>query len=465
MRSLPDRVGIPAWWPWAPSRDPSTTMFRRIRWSLTAWYTAVLGATLVIAGVVLYLGVQHQLLSPVDDELTTLSAGVTTEWQLLWDQSFPLPVPCPADESVPMPQGVLWACYDSQEHLIREDQSVSRNPHFLDLSAAQSAVQNGSAWDTVHTHSPFAGTDSSVRRYAVRVVDPRSRQLIGVFEVGYPIGDRINALNELLKLLIICGALGLLAAAVGGMMLAARALEPARRAYLRQQDFIADASHELRTPLTLMRADAEVLLRDRAHLSEDQTAILQDVVQEVSHMGALANNMLDLARLDAGKLRLEKEVVDLTALARTLAHRAEALAGERAVRVRAEPGEPVLVIGDPVLLEHVALILVDNAIKYNHPGGEVVLRTRLEGDQAVLEVADTGIGISAENLPHLGQRFYRVDKARSREAGGAGLGVSIAQSIAVRHDGSLSYSSELDHGTLATLSLPAAQRTAALAGV
>jgi len=118
--------------------------------------------------------------------------------------------------------------------------------------------------------------------------------------------------------------------------------------------------------------------------------------------------------------------------------------------------EPLLVIGDRMLLEQVALILVDNAIKYNHPDGQVILRTSSDGTKAVLEVCDTGIGIAQEHLPHLGERFYRVDKARSREGGGAGLGLSIARSVASAHGGTLSLSSTPGAGTTARLSVPAA---------
>ncbi len=115
-----------------------------------------------------------------------------------------------------------------------------------------------------------------------------------------------------------------------------------------------------------------------------------------------------------------------------------------------------LVIGDRTWLGQAALILVDNAIKYNRTGGAVTLRPYLDRQHAVLEVRDTGVGIAAADLPHLGERFYRVDKARSREMGGAGLGLSIARGIAAAHRGSLTFVSAPGEGTTATLSLPAA---------
>jgi signal transduction histidine kinase len=115
-----------------------------------------------------------------------------------------------------------------------------------------------------------------------------------------------------------------------------------------------------------------------------------------------------------------------------------------------------LVIGDLTLLEQAVLALLDNAIKYNCHGGQVTVQTEQKQGQAILEVCDTGIGIAGEHLPHLGERFYRVDKARSRQAGGTGLGLSIAQGIAMAHGGTLTLTSIPDHGTTVTLALPLA---------
>jgi signal transduction histidine kinase len=436
-----------------PSADPSAAMFERIRWNLTALYTSMLAVTLLIIGVVLYQGERNRLLGPVDDQLRQdmrSFLGVTP------DQGFPFAAAssCPGGFGLFRQHQYLWACYDQKGQLLDSAQDAPRR--FLDASIADSALQNGSAIDTVDTHSGI------LRRYAVRVVDPQSGFPPEVLVIGAGIGDRITALDTLLTLLLICGGLGLVASAASGFWLANRSLRPVRLAYGRQRDFIADASHELRTPLTLVRADVEVLLRDRQHLNPDQISILQDVVAEVAHMGSLATNMLDLAQLDAGRLRIERDVVDLAAMARDVARRALPLAVEHGVSVRMEDGAPLLVIGDPLLLEHIVLILVDNAIKYNRPGGEVVLSTLGQGDRALLEVRDTGIGIAPEHLPHLGERFYRVDKARSRESGGAGLGVSIAQAIAAEHGGALSLASRLNEGTTATLSLPAASKRSAI---
>jgi signal transduction histidine kinase len=246
---------------------------------------------------------------------------------------------------------------------------------------------------------------------------------------------------------------------VGGLFLSNRALAPARLAWTNQQRFIADAAHELRTPLTLLRADAEVLLRSHGQLEEEDAMLLEDIVAETNHMSKLASNLLTLARLDNSVSHREHEVVNLAEIARAGARRIQALADQAEITIQLTSNEAILVIGDPVLLEQAVLALLDNAIKYNRHGGQVTVRTAIQQGQALLEVCDTGIGIAAEDLSHLGERFYRVDKARSRQAGGTGLGLSIARGIAAAHGGSLTLTSIPDQGTTATLLLPLAQAT------
>ena len=271
-------------------------------------------------------------------------------------------------------------------------------------------------------------------------------------------GNDIQTQNGILSILLIVllsvGGVTLLGAGLGGLFLASRALVPAHLAFTRQQRFIADASHELRTPLTLMRADAEVLLRRRRQMAAEDVALLEDIVAEANHMSTLANSMLTLARLDANSQHYEQDVVSLDALTQQGVERVSAFAEQKSVTVQRETVNNAFVIGDPMQLEQAVLVLLDNAIKYNRPNGRVTVRTSASNGQASLEVIDTGIGIAAEHLSRLGERFYRVDKARSREAGGTGLGLSIARRIAAIHNGRLILTSVPNQGTTATLLLP-----------
>jgi len=428
-------------------------MFGRIRWRLTLWYSGVLAAALLLCGAVVYVQTRDTILSTVDQQLVQQYAGASRVCSHQFGIASPPAPPDFIDES----SNLLLVCYDLTGRPIGPYGPADSFPHYVDTAVALSVAHS----DRVTTN--MVDTGSVLGR-----VETRYYQLIdffgnvyGVVQVGTPVGAQLDALDVLLHLLLAVGVLALLAASVGGFFLANRALVPARLAYTRQTEFIADASHELRTPLTMLRADAEVLLRGRDRLPVDDALILEDVVAETAHMANLANSMLNLARLDSGSAQIEQEVVDLGDLAGTLAHRVGPLADERQISVRVDRESPALVIGDRLLLEQAALVMLDNAVKYNHQGGEVMVGTRVEDGRALLEVRDTGVGIAAEHLPHLGERFYRIDKARSREAGGAGLGVSIARSIAAQHGGSLVLSSEPGRGTTATLSLPAARNVRA----
>jgi signal transduction histidine kinase len=440
-------------------------MFTRLRRHLTLWYTAVLGGMLLLFGIILYFSVSHLLFDPVQTDLMNRANEVRYHWQTHPDQPY-LSVNQPGFPSSGQPsptvsngQVFLTACFDQNgDYLLNvysqgnpNDPDGVSSPFVADALVNQ-AIQHGSATGMIND----GGDLGAVYVYAEVVPDLSGNGILGVVQVGELVNTQVTVLNLLLILLLILGAATLVAAAVGGLMLAERALAPARLAFTRQQAFIADASHELRTPLTLLRADAEVLLSGRERLDPDDAALLEDIVTEAEHMGTLANNMLTLARLDAGQFHLEREVVDLAGVATRAAQRARAFAQERQVTLEVEQAGQALVIGDKSLLEQATVILVDNAIKYNRAGGKVTLRAAVLQGQARLDISDTGIGIAAEHLPHLGERFYRVDKARSREAGGAGLGLSIARSIAASHGGTLTLTSTAGQGTTASLMLPAA---------
>jgi signal transduction histidine kinase len=432
--------------------ESSLNLFRGIRWRLILWYSGVLTVILLLSSVVLYLSMRQSLLGPIDQSLQENAQVLSQHWQTLSAQ-FPGPLPVCAMRHFAPPDW-LYVCYDVDGHVIGESDFVANGaPHISTPSLVRAAIHDGKAKDTEETASPLG----TVERYALKVPTPDGRGVLGVIQVATPIGTQLQDLDTLLYRLLLLNVLTLVLAAIGGFFLANRALLPARLAHRRQREFIADAAHELRTPLTLLRTDADVLLRRRERLAPDDVELLEDIVTETAHMAALANHLLDLARLDADEARLEQEVIDLTELAAKIVHRVQPLAEERSLMLKLEYQEPILVVGDRLLLTEAILVLLDNAIKYNQPSGQVLVRVESKNQQAQLEVQDTGIGIPPEHLPHLGERFYRVDKARSRETGGAGLGISIAQRIAARHGGSLRLTSELGGGTTATLTLPAAR--------
>jgi signal transduction histidine kinase len=453
-----------AWWPLYrgeghQSQESGAALFQGLRVRLTLWYCGVLAAALVLFSVALYFGAQYFLLYPIEANVAMHAHAHVEQW--LTDS---LDRACPSlapqgqfGPPSPGPGGPeMVVCFDQNGSLLPNENTTGLSSAFLTNTLAKTALQTGQpATDIVDGGSKLGQT----YRYALAVPSPTGSGYIGVVVIGESIQVQENALSLLLMLLLSVGGVALLGAGLGGLFLASRALAPARLAWTNQQRFIADASHELRTPLTLLRADAEVLLRSREHLGTEDAALLEDIVAEASHMATLANNMLMLARLDNSSSHREHEVVNLADVALVGARRVQALADQVGVTIQVEQAGTAYVIGDPALLEQAVLALLDNAIKYNRRGGRVIIHTSVRDEQALLEVRDTGIGIAAEHLPHLGERFYRVDKARSRQVGGTGLGLSIARGIIVAHGGMLTLDSIPDQGTTVTFSLPLVHRT------
>ncbi len=442
------------------SQEPGAALFLGLRVRLTLWYCGVLGTALVLFSAALYLGAQYFLLGPIEANAARHAQVHVNIWlkgslnRACTSFAPPGQFGPPPGQGFPGPEMV--ACFDQNGSLLQNTNTASLPPTFLTNTLAKMALQTDQpASDTV----AGGGTVGLIYRYALAVPSSTGSGNAGVVLVGESVQAQESALSLLLILLLTVGGLALLGAGLGGLFLANRALAPARLAWANQRRFIADAAHELRTPLTLLRADAEVLLRGREHLVEEDAALLEDIVAEANHMSILANNMLTLARLDNGALHREHEVVSLAELAQEGVRRVQALAEQSGVIVQPENANDPYVIGDPMLLEQAMLVLLDNAIKYNRRGGRVTVGTAVQDQQALLEVHDTGIGIAAEHLPRLGERFYRVDKARSREAGGTGLGLSIARSIAVVHGGRLTFTSIPNQETTVTLMLPLAYGT------
>jgi signal transduction histidine kinase len=236
-------------------------------------------------------------------------------------------------------------------------------------------------------------------------------------------------------------------------------MRPVAAAFAAQRNFVADASHELRTPLTLIRTNAEVLLEAGAVAEHDDRALLEDIVAEAEHMSRLVSDLLTLARLDSGALPIERGPVALHDVVTAGVRQMARLAERKNVRVAAGEVTPLIVRGDAGRLEQIILILLDNAVKYNRPGGSVDLSLRREDQHAVVAVRDDGHGIPPDELPRLFSRFHR-GRAAGAQAEGSGLGLTIAQGLARAHGGQLGVASVLGQGTTCTLRLPLAAQTA-----
>jgi heavy metal sensor kinase len=206
------------------------------------------------------------------------------------------------------------------------------------------------------------------------------------------------------------------------------------RSFQMSSRFTADASHELRTPLTIMRGELETLLLDKTTPQEISEA-LNSLFEETVRLSKIVEGLLSLSRLDTGEARMQRVKFDLSELAATTAEQMCLLAEEKKIKLTCETNERVVIEGDPSKLKQVLVNLLDNAIKYTPPGGEIHVSVNTFHGRAQLHVADTGQGIPEATLPHIFDRFYRADEGRSREVEGAGLGLSIVQSICIAHGG------------------------------
>lgn len=224
--------------------------------------------------------------------------------------------------------------------------------------------------------------------------------------------------------------------------------------FARQAQFTADASHELRTPLTVVLGNLELAL-SQPDLNPATRESLDASLRAARRMRALVDHLLVLARADAGMLELDRQAFDLEGTVEECVELLRPLASKRAVELRVT-GRPAEVCGDPRLIAQVVINLVTNAIQYNREGGRVDVSVTERARDVEIVVADTGVGIPESAREHLFERFYRVDKTRSRESGGTGLGLSITKSIVAAHGGSIEVDSELELGTTIRVRFPRA---------
>ncbi len=266
------------------------------------------------------------------------------------------------------------------------------------------------------------------------------------------IGERASEQRLLAALLsvLVLGSLAALALAVAaGWVYAGRALVPIRAAIdrreaalRRQREFAANASHELRTPLTVIRTSVTDLRRNAGQPVAEVGTALDDIDAETTHLAALVDDLLLLARTDAGTMELEQAPVDLADAAVEAVVPLTAMAAERGVVLAVDP-LPAVVDGDPLRLRQLVTILVDNAVAHTPAGGTVTVRVRADGETAVLAVEDSGPGIRPDDLPRVFERFWRADDAPS---GGTGLGLAIAAWIVEHHDGRIEAANRAEGG-------------------
>jgi signal transduction histidine kinase len=422
------------------------SLITRIRWRLVGWNLVTIALFLVVAGAGIYAAASRSLLGEVDRVLLARS-----------DQAGPILFPGPRRDEQGQsgnPQGPSGgpgrrACegYSGGIFCVAygPDGQVRANPQQVGLTN----LPWPDTADPTFTTTPLSDGDQA-RVLMRRMPDG------GLLVTGTSLEQEESARHAILLVLIGACGLGLLLSLAAAWFLSGRALVPIQNAFQQQQEFIADASHELRTPLTVLRSATDLLNVHRDEPLQENGELFDDVRAEIARMERLAQDLLTLARSDVGGLELMTAPVELSAIASDVVRRTTPLANSQGIQLslHASDAHDDVVDADPDRLQQVLLILIDNAIKHTPSGGKVEVRVRRHGQQAEVEVADTGSGIAPEHLPRIFDRFYRADKARAREQGGTGLGLAIAKMLVDAHHGHLQMTSQLGVGTQATVSLP-----------
>jgi heavy metal sensor kinase len=451
-----------------------------IRWRLTLWNVALLGLALAILGAAFYFGLRFLLYDALDDNLRNRAAIVDAAIERDGDSlrlTTNAAVPSDDDEFIRVWSADGALLFDSSDP---EDEPV-RNPAGL---AGALAGQTSLRWVE-------SDDDDPVRILAAPVY--RDGEIAGALEAGIE-SEVDETLGFALRLLGISIPLILLLAAGGGYWLAGRALNPIDRitrtaadigerdlsrriepdlpddelgrlartfnamldriedAFTRQRRFTADAAHELRTPLALMRSQIDIALRKERDPDADRET-LEDLGADVDRLARMSAGLLALARRDAGGLQPEREPVELAALLDLIAEQYQPLANEAGVEILLDT-ETVTLVADQDQLIQVFVNLLDNALHHAPPGSRISLGCRPEDGSARFWVTDEGPGIAPEHLPHLFERFYRVDPGRDRRHGGIGLGLAISKAIIDAHGGTIEIESAPGAGTTARVSLP-----------
>ncbi|MBD2358909.1 HAMP domain-containing histidine kinase [Tolypothrix sp. FACHB-123] len=418
-------------------------MFNRSRRNLASWFTLTMGGILIIFAAVVYYWEVIDELEELDRLLykktIVMAANVKLEQHNGQQQVDLEHVPLLGSMVLPLPdsQLVYAAWYDRQKQLVQ---------FFGTIPSDRLLVSAG--FDTIKT-------DSNIWLRQVTLPVYQDGVLIGYLQAAMPMTATEHALTEFRLVLAISVPITLGIVALTGWWLGGLAMQPIRHSYDHLQRFTADASHELRSPLTAIISNAQYGFLSNSTTLEIQRQRFHKISDIAKSMSNLVNDLLFLAR---NQNQLPKEFlqeIDLKNLLLKIADDYHTQPDAQHLSLVSQlPNYGITVIGEPNLLRQAVINIINNACKYTPAGGQVELQLLTQSHWAMIKIIDNGIGIPAEDLPYIFERFYRVDKKRSRKTGGFGLGLAIAQQIIQSHGGQISIKSKLKEGTSVQIVLP-----------
>lgn len=280
-------------------------------------------------------------------------------------------------------------------------------------------------------------------------------EYVGVIYTGMDLTDQHRVLQVYMVISIILSIIFLILAAFLGHYLTGKTMVPIMQSFARQREFVADASHELRTPLSILQSSIEVVESEEENqLNDFSRQVLEDMKDEVGRMSKLVGDLLTLARADSGTLELNRESFDLRMVADQVARTLQPIVAKKEQTFTLTGDEMIPVFADRERITQLLYILLDNAMKYTPEKGGISLGIEASGKGIQIIVKDNGVGMTPQQAERIFDRFYRVDKGRSREMGGTGLGLSIANWIVTAHGGTIQVQSNVGKGSTFTIALP-----------
>jgi len=415
------------------------TPLAQLRLRLTLWYAGVFTLILGLLGIGLFVAVRHQMSRQLDLSLEGATAAVMRAARIREAERAPQGAVVDAVEELHVPDRALYL-FDDRGRPITPPRAEAWMQ-----SAALEAARTGRADRSIETPA-----DHVVRLHAERFTGAS-----GAVYVAAAVADVLELESRyasLIRAFAAAALAALLLVAGGSYLLVRQSAAPVERSMDQMRRFMADAAHELRAPVTILRTRAEVALGQSRDSARDAVAF-QAIEREATRLGQVVGDLLTLARADAGERPIAQVPLYLDDVAAEAVEAVRTLAEQKHVQLEVGGFEEANITGDPTLIRQLLLIVLDNAIKFTAAGGQVRLDVSAEDGRAAAVVADTGVGISPEHLPHVFERFFRGDPAR-HAADGAGLGLAIARWIAGAHGARIDISSTPGTGTRVTVSFP-----------
>ncbi len=464
--------------------------FKSIRSRLTAWYVTLLAIILILFSVFLNYFLSKRLHESIDNSLTVSATVVATSAVMNFNRS-PLPGLDRFFEQF-MGAGNLnkfYRIYDGSGNVGSRSKNIDASKFPLSQAAYADSLKGLNSYETF-----IVDGEHPIRVITMPIL--REKKLVNLVQVGTSLEAVQETLRNLQIFLFTAVPSVLVLAALFARFMARRALKPISKiiqtardigqgrelsqripvfkvqdelgqlaltfnemmdrlenSFAQMRQFSSDASHELRTPLTVLKGQNELVLSKPRDPKEYQEVIASNL-EEINYMSKVLEDLFILSRSDENQIHLNCKPMDMRDLVEEVCKHAEVLASDKDICIIIAFLEPVQINGDEVRLRQMVWNILHNGIKYTQPGGELKVSLQDEGKSALLSIQDTGIGIPEKDLPSIFDRFYRVDKARSRDEGGSGLGLSICKHIAEAHKGTIEVESKLGAGTRFKIRIP-----------